>query len=159
MTTAASVADVRVYIGPASGGAPDTLATYLVPISAERHAGGDRLDFATFLYDLAQTGEHVQSLRTPLAWSRQLEVRKYAGSDYTVLFWGDLTAQRLSVRNRGGEDVQVRAAIFPYHFGSTLHGPLVFDPLSGENVYLDEPIAFNPNIDGEIRENMSSKSA
>lgn len=161
--TATAFSDIRVYLGPSAGGevtAPGDLATYLVPLVAERHAGGERLDFANFRYDLAQTGEHVENLRTPTGWARQIEIRKYTGGgSFVPLFWGDLTQQRIAVRNRGGEAVQVRAAIFPYHFGTTVRGPLVFDPLAGENVTLDESLTLNPNIDGEIRPNMSSRTA
>jgi hypothetical protein len=141
---------------------------YLVPLEIHRRAGGQRLDEASFLYDLSQTGERIANMDTPTDWNRQVEVRLWdpVAEEYTPIFWGDLTSQRLVV-DGDSEQVFVSAAVFSYHFGTTLRGPFVKNPSTsapeGEEYQFDltlpEDITFNPNIDGIIESNMSPDSA
>lgn len=161
MATTKAIGDLRVYLGTSGGGTvhvPDDLVTYLRCEEISRHAGGDKLDHAVFTYLLPVTGEHVENLQTPTGWTRQIEVWWNDGTTDHPLFWGDLTQQRLQV-GATTENVVVTASVFPYHFGQTLRGPLVRDPLSGENVYLPEDITFNPLIDGVCEDNMSERTA
>lgn len=149
-------------IGPTDGATPaagdETEDFQLLRIS--RTAGGRRIDHAILQVDLGKTGERLVDLQTPTKWSRQVEIRLPAEDDPALtaelLFWGELSAQRLNVGR--GESATVTASIDRYHFGAPLKGYPAYDPISQvvETVWRD-PV-FNPLIDGTIEGNRSSRT-
>lgn len=157
---------LSVWLGPVGGGPIDRenplhAAPHLIPLSIQRglgFGGGDRLDHATFDYNLAMTGESIVNITTPFAgYARQVEIHWEQGEGvYTPVFWGDLTRQDLGV----GRDahVSLTAAVYPYHFGVRVSGQVVYDVLAADYQLLSEPIEFNPEIDGIIQGNMSSRT-
>lgn len=161
--------DIRVYVagGPNADvtGDPSERSVALVLIEIVRAMGGDRLDHATFSYDLAQAGIRLRNLKTPLNFSRKVEVRLYTGEEaspgvdeFVPLFFGDLTTQDLAVVVNVGESVGVTASIFPYMFGNTLPGVRYYDPYGYEGQrYVDvwEEVEFNPLVDGQVEEGMA----
>lgn len=159
MATTLDKVTYQVLLGAAGGAAPDPatdVVTYLRPVKIARYQGGRRLDNAEFVYDLSVTGERIENLRTPTGFARQVEVRvDLGGGDYTPVFWGDVTGQRITVGQ--GEGVSVTASVFPYHFGAVLRGPLVYDPLSAAERTLNEDVTLNPQIDGVIEGNRSTR--
>lgn len=168
--TVAPQQDIRVYVASLPDadvtGDPSELTPELVWRQIVRAMGGDRLDHAAFSYDLAQTGERLRNLQTPLNWSRKVEVRLYTGAEvspgvdeFVPLFWGDLHLQDGQIVVNQGEAVDVTASIFPYLFGDTCPGVRYYDPYGTDPAarYVDvwEEVEFNPLVDGVIEENMA----
>lgn len=165
MTLVVQVNTLSVWVGPADGSPvdrsePTHAAPYLTPLTITRSMGfdGDNLDHAVFDYNLAMTGQSVSNISTPVAgYSRQVEIHwEQGGGVYTPIFWGDLTQQAAGV----GRDafIGVTASVYPYHFGEPLAGPNYYSVRDSAGVVIEEPIEFNPIIDGEIEGNMSTKT-
>lgn len=165
MASTKSIADLRVYVSSLPGvdisGDPAERSYALVPLAIESIAGGRKLDNALFAYNLTANNERVRNLQTPVNWSQQVEVRVYTDdSTFTPIFWGDVTAQKLSVGRT--ETVEVTAAIYPYHFGTPCKGPRYYDPFGvAPNDYADvrEELRFNPLIDGAIEDSMATATS
>lgn len=166
--TANPVKRVVVLLGGDDGENPTTEdeVDYLRPLRVSRQAGGRALVSAVFRYDLTKTGERLVDLRTPTKWKRIVEIREVDEEDEaksSVLFWGELTAQDITI-DENGESATVRASINPYHFGDgvnggTLGGFLVRDPNATPEAEIeiqDGAIAFNPVVDGKPRPNRSA---
>lgn len=164
MTLVVQSNTISVWVGPADGSPvdrsdPTHAAPFLTPMTVSRglgSGGGSRLDWAGFDYNLAMTGEAIANISTPLAgFSRQVEIHwEQGGGAYTPIFWGDLTQQETSVGRQA--TATVRGAIYPYHFGVPFKGPLYYDLDTSVSYTIEEPIEFNPIIDGQIEGNMSS---
>lgn len=163
--TASPVKRVVVLLGDDDGSNPTTEneVEYLRPLKISRMAGARSLVTAIFEYDLTKTGERLVDLRTPSKWKRIIEIRQVDDTDEakaSVLFWGELAAQDITIDDKG-EKAIVRAAINRYHFGDgsnggILTGAVVRDPNSGDEVTLQaDNIAFNPVVDGKPRPNRS----
>lgn len=157
--TTKPVTSFTVLLGPEDGSAvtyPDDAVNYLPPARIVRMAGGGRLDYVEFIYDLAETGERLENIQTPTGFSRQVEIRKYEeDGSYAAVFWGDLTTQ--SIDDGETQGLRVTAAVYPYHFGKPVFGHRYYDPRSDAEVTIYEELVFNPNIDGVVRGNRSSR--
>lgn len=134
-STSLPATKLAVFLGPDDGSdilftpsgdlAAGEIVEYMIPLTIERSAGMRGLDQVTLAYDLGQTGERLVDLQTPTKWARQISIRieedKLKPTDWTVIFWGDLTAQDIHV-GENSESATIFGRIQPHHFGDVLEG-------------------------------------
>ncbi len=152
---------IEVYLGDKAGNSPgeDDLVEFLQLIEISQFAGGEEIDIAQFEYDLAFTGERLQDVETQVGWNRVVEVCAYGdtGSELgDVLFSGETVVYGIDI-NPETERAAVTAALPHYLFGTPITGQKVLNPETGETVDYDIDIEFNPLVDGQILNNMSSE--
>jgi hypothetical protein len=148
-----------IRLGLADGTAPTAASeTSLLRHPVVTLAHGSRNCHCEFTYSLELNGERVQDTYLKAKFARQVEVvqkAKKKGMPDTLLFWGEIGEQKLSVNDRG-EDVKVRATIEDYHFGIVCRGPSYRDPTGLQSIFVrHDPIVFNPEINGVVEFNRS----
>ena len=150
-----------VLVGAAGGGQPatDDEVTYLQAAHISVSAGGQNLDHAKFVYDLAETGEQLENLQLGTGWNRWINVliADDEGTPTMPIFSGELGKQTLAV-DRAGEHVTLTARIEPFHFGQILEGYAVYDPQTDGELTIHEDAVFNPEVDGYVVGNQSSRT-
>lgn len=124
---------------------------YLKPLDVQRSAGGGRLDYARFQYDL----RHLQDQSLSAGGNQEIEVRisSEVGGDQ-VIHWGKTQKARLVLDRNGREIYELESRIEPFHFGKPLFGQVVYHGIVDEHQTVAAPIVFNPMIDHRIYGNM-----
>lgn len=160
--TAKKATKFNTWLGVEGGGDPLEGAeepTY-VPLVMSRSAGGASLDTAVFSIDLGKREERLTDMNTPAAFNREIEVRTPVEGTTAgdPVFWGAIASQSMRIDGQS-ESATITARIEPHHFGDTLKGIQVYDPLAGDEVRIDTDVFFNPLVDGKIINNMASRAA
>lgn len=106
--------------------------------------------------NLAAQGRRLENMSLSIMGTKQVEIWEIDPDDeedirQTPLFWGEIVGQRISLRN--GEEVEIlEARMEPYHFGTPIYGPTM--RLNGVQTVVRQEIEFNPQVDGQIVNNM-----
>lgn len=131
------------------------------PLQITRRAGGSALDTATFAYDhgAIKRGSRITECVVTIRTS-QVQVRMLDEDDEPTgqaIAWGVISNRQLEI-GRDSEREAITVRIDPHHFGNICRGYKVWDPLDSEATEIDEDIWFNPQIDGIIEGNRSTKT-
>lgn len=151
-----------VRLGDATGATPtEADETTLLRWPVITIAPGSRGTFCQLDYNLGKNGERIVDTYLKAGFARQVEIVQPSadpdGPD-TLLFWGEISSQQLAV-NPKGESVTLRATIEDYHFGGVCLGPKYRDPEEPHTgITYNDPIVFNPEIDGIVEYNNFSLS-
>ena len=148
-----------VLVGELDGSTPtvDNDAKHLIPLTCSISSTGRRDDVLTFGY-LSQP--RLVDTSFPLGMETQIELRAIdeEGEPSIVIGWGMMVRQPQRIDDNS-EMVTIECRIGDQHFGAkiTQYPIWAFDTESGEGseVWIQRPLIFNPEIDGQIRPNMS----
>jgi len=145
--------ELVVHLGPEDGSVPmgevfDGVHAAIVVQSA----GGSRLDYAELQYAVETP---LRNREQPAAFSRMVEVR-LPDDEETRLHIGDYVTETASI-TKGSETLQASSQMRPYHFGDTLTGYYVWDPIDSIQRLITDHAVFNPTVDGKVVFNRSSK--
>lgn len=128
------------------------------PLQITRRAGS-QMDYAVFAYDMGRDGARLVDDTVKVRTS-QIQVRMLDEDDEPTgqaLFWG-VTAKRSVEITPRNEAQTMMARIDPHHFGNLFTAYKVYDPLDSAVTDIDQDITFNPQVDGVIEGNMSSRT-
>jgi hypothetical protein len=150
---------LQIRLGDVDGSTPtaDDEVTYLMPTRMELSATGGRVTTAVFDFDLGELNQHIVDTLAPKGVTRQIEVREVDvfGDFKRILCWGKLAAQPVEIGET--ERIQFVARIDKHLFGQPLSGTPFWSPRHNQQLLLDRPLVFNPEIDEVILGNKSDK--
>jgi len=151
-----------VLLGPDDGSLPDASheVNYLIPLSISRAIGSSgRMETISLKWDLQRSGNRLVDAITPVGYNRMVSVCWLDDQKALhQLAWGRLPEQRHTITGKT-EAVQLTARIDDDLLGAEkLTGHYLKQP-SGDPVFVDQPLVFNPRVDGVTRGNCSSISS
>ena len=147
--------DMQVRIGPAGGAAPteSDLDENWHAVLVVQSASGSRLDFAHLQYKLEESAENWI---IPSNFARMVDVH-LPDPDVTRIHRGDYVREKTEVTS-DGEVFTGQSHLRNYHFGTPIVGYDVYDPISGDEVIIQDHFRFNPTIDDKTHFNRSDKN-
>ena len=158
---------VGVYLAEAADTAPTEadLRPDIICNSIVQRAGS-QLHQATFTVDLGKQGRNIEKRQLTANASRQIEVWtlkeqvELPGDSLRdqCLFWGELTTDRIAI-NKGQAEQWTAVVAEHLHFGEAIIGQVTYDPVADDLDTVHVELEFNPQIDGEIENNMLAKDA
>jgi hypothetical protein len=156
---------VKILLGGADGSDATEEVTFLQLVRIHRSNGGRKLDYAEFVYNLAETNERIVDHLVHEEIARLVEVwlLDERGDPTTLLFWGELTLERIQLNRE--EHLTMQACVHPWHFGDICEGVKVWNRLGvsedneevGAGQLINVDPVFQPEIDGKIENNMSTQ--
>ena len=138
---------------------------WLRPVEIQRALGGSKLDTCTLQIDVGKLQKWAEDIAIGktiqgrvIVWLPDDEGRVVNDTDSevgTLMFWGELSEQQISISPENGEAQALTARIEPRHFGELILGPMVLNPNSvAQTIHRD--LVINPEIDRRVEGNMSS---
>ncbi len=148
-----------VLLGPDDGSWPtkDDEVDFLVPLRFHHSIGGQRIDSITLRWDLALSGDRLVDTTTPVGYDRIVDVHAWNPSDGTTrrVAWGKISDQDQSFDSTR-ESVTVTARVEPWLIGEYRTSGHYIRHTNGSLQMIDQPIVFNPEVDGRLQGNRSS---
>ena len=129
---------------------------HLRVVSIEHSMGGKRLDQAVVEVDFGMTGDTMSQRRISDNFTGEsVEITVQTPRGEKVVHWGKFTKDALQLNEKIGE--RLVSTTEHYHFGDPLRGYVAYGRTDGAGIplyHIDEPLIFNPMIDGRLRRNM-----
>jgi hypothetical protein len=150
-----------VLLGDDTGARPAVtdVVEWLLPDEIHIGCSSERLDSLFLRCDLATLNNRLQDTSTPVGVNRIIEIRRFnpiTGELDECWAWGKLAAQTQTI-DGNSEQVRCTARLDHYLFGKPLRGFKSKDPVSGNEVFVERDITFNPEIDGTLFPNRSNQ--
>ena len=137
---------------------PANASDSIIPVRIVRSAGG-RMDFADLEFPLDSS---LVSRSQPADFARMIDVRMSMTGDTwptpsgVSQHLGDYVKETEEYTSTG-EKLTGQSQVKNYHYGKPLRGMLVYNKLKNANEWIDGDIVFNPQTDGKVLPNQSSK--